>query len=404
MHARRHSSLIPAIENGSPVRQDYLVFGAPKIEQSEIDEVVDSIRSGWIGTGPKVGRFQSMFSEYTGAEHAIALHSCTAALQLTLIAAGVKSGDEVIVPSMTFCATANAVIHAGAKPVFVDCESGTMNISSKAIEAAITPRTKAVIPVHMAGRPCRMDEISALAKKNNLLVIEDAAHAIEGVCQGNKIGVISDASCFSFYVTKNLVTGEGGMVTTSNDEWAATIEVLALHGLSKGAWSRYSDEGYKHYEVTAPGFKANMMDLQAAFGIHQLPRIEQYLKRREEIWQRYDEAFGDLPATIPAPVRKGDRHARHLYTLLLDLDALRVNRDHILQALHCENIGAGIHFVGLHLQPYYKEAFGCRAADFPAATNISERTISLPLSARLSDHDVDDVIEAVHKVLKYYMI
>lgn len=394
--------MIPAIESGVPVRRNYLVFGSPRIEQAEIDEVVDSIRSGWIGTGPKVARFEDMFRKYAGAEYAVALHSCTAALHLSLLAAGVGPGDEVIVPSMTFCATANAVIHCGATPVFTDVDCQTMNMTPELVESAITKQTKAMIPVHMAGRPCEMDRIQALAKDRGLIVIEDAAHAIEAVCQGEKIGSISDATCFSFYVTKNLVTGEGGMVTTAREAWAEKIETMALHGLSRGAWKRYSDDGFRHYQVTTAGFKANMMDLQAAFGIHQLPRIEKYLKRREQVWRQYDEAFADLPVHLPVPVRPGDRHARHLYTLLLDLDALRVDRDYVMQALHAENIGAGIHFIGLHLHPYYRENLDIDPSAFPHSTWISGRTISLPLSAKLTDNDVADVIAAVRKVLGFY--
>ncbi len=391
-----------AYDNAPPVREHYLVFGSPMIEQAEIDEVVDSLRSGWIGTGPKVARFEDMFRTYTRSDHAVALHSCTAALHLTMLAAGIGPGDEVIVPSMTFCATANAVIHAGARPVFVDVDRETMNMTPASIEQAVTERTKAVIPVHMAGRPCEMERIVPLARAHGLVVIEDAAHAIEAGCQGRKIGSISDATCFSFYVTKNLVTGEGGMVTTRHRDWAEKVQMLALHGLSRGAWRRYSDEGFRHYQVLAPGYKANMMDLQAAMGLHQLPRLERYLQRRRQIWERYNAAFADLPVHLPAPVRAGDVHARHLYTLLLDLDALRCSRDQFMQALHQENIGTGIHFIGLHLHPYYRDTYGLDASDFPHATWISERTLSLPLSARLADRDVDDVIEAVHKVFRYY--
>jgi dTDP-4-amino-4,6-dideoxygalactose transaminase len=233
-------------------------------------------------------------------------------------------------------------------------------------------------------------------------VIEDAAHATEAVCQGEKIGAIADATCFSFYVTKNLVTGEGGMLTTPHEDWAETIRMLGLHGMSKDAWKRYSAEGFKHYQVMAPGYKYNMMDLQAAIGIHQLPRLPQYLQRREAIWRQYDEAFATLPVIVPAPVRAGDVHARHLYTLLLDLDALSVDRDHIMQALYEANIGTGIHFLGLHLHPYYQQTYHYKAIDFPSATWISERTLSLPLSARLTDEDVADVIEAVSHVLTHY--
>jgi len=394
--------LKPAIKGGEPVRTEFLVFGAPMIEEPEIAEVVSTLRSGWIGTGPRVQRFEKMFQGYCKARHALALNSCTAALHLSMIAAGVKAGDEVIVPDMTFCATANAVLHTGAKPVFVDVDRKTMNITPEAIEQAMTSHTKAVIPVHMAGRPCTMDDILPIARERGLFVIEDAAHAIEAACQGKKIGSIGDATCFSFYVTKNLVTGEGGMVTTTHDDWADKIQVMGLHGLSRGAWKRYSDEGFKHYQVIAPGFKANMTDMQASLGIHQLPRLPRYLKRREAIWQRYDEAFADLPVILPVPVRNGDVHARHLYTLLLNLDALRVDRDTVMQALHAENIGTGIHFLGLHQHPYYKSMMDFSPEAFPNAAWIAERTLSLPLSARLSDNDVDDVIEAVCKVLMYF--
>jgi dTDP-4-amino-4,6-dideoxygalactose transaminase len=385
-----------------PTRKELLIFGSPMIEEDEIQEVVATLRSGWLGTGPKVARFETLFRDYTGAPHALGLHSCTAALHLALLAGGIGPGDEVIAPAMTFCATANVIVHAGARPVLVDADRVSMNCTAAAIEAAITDKTRAIIPVHMAGRPCAMDEIMALARHYNLLVIEDAAHATEAVCQGEKIGAIADATCFSFYVTKNLVTGEGGMLTTPHEDWAETIRMLGLHGMSKDAWKRYSAEGFKHYQVMAPGYKYNMMDLQAAIGIHQLPRLPQYLQRREAIWRQYDEAFATLPAIVPAPVRAGDVHARHLYTLLLDLDALSVDRDHIMQALYEANIGTGIHFLGLHLHPYYQQTYHYKAIDFPSATWISERTLSLPLSARLTDEDVADVIEAVSHVLTHY--
>jgi dTDP-4-amino-4,6-dideoxygalactose transaminase len=386
----------------TPTRKELLIFGSPMIEEDEIQEVVDTLRSGWLGTGPKVARFEALFRDYTGAPHALGLHSCTAALHLALLAGGIGPGDEVIAPTMTFCATANVIVHAGARPVLVDVDRVSMNCTAAVIEAAITDHTKAIIPVHMAGRPCAMDEIMAVARHHNLLVIEDAAHATEAVCQGEKIGAIADATCFSFYVTKNLVTGEGGMLTTPHEDWAETIRMLGLHGMSKDAWKRYSAEGFKHYQVMAPGYKYNMMDLQAAIGIHQLPRLPQYLQRREAIWHQYDEAFATLPVLVPEPVRAGDVHARHLYTLLLDLDALSVDRDHIMQALYEANIGTGIHFLGLHLHPYYQQTYHYKAIDFPNATWISERTLSLPLSARLTDEDVADVIEAVSHVLTHY--
>lgn len=380
-------------------RKDFLVFGSPLIEQAEIDEVVATLRSGWIGTGPKVGRFEQLMCEYTGAKFARAQNSCTAGMHLCLLAAGVGTGDQVITSPMTFCATANVVIHAGAVPVFVDTEKDSMNIDPELIERAITPKTKAIIPVHMAGRPCDMDTIMGIASKHNLVVIEDAAHALGAEYAGQKIGNIGHLTCFSFYVTKNVVTAEGGMVTTNDAKWAEQIEIMGLHGLSAGAWSRYTDKGFKHYQVIAPGYKYNMTDIQASLGIHQLGRIEKYLKRREEIWRRYDEAFADLPVILPAAVEPNTRHARHLYTLLLDTERLNITRDEFLQSLYEENIGAGIHFVSLHLHEYYRNLSGHEPDDFPNAKYISDRTVSIPFSAKLSDEDVEDVIAAVKKVL-----
>jgi len=384
------------------MRKQFLIFGSPKIEQEEIDEVVDSLKSGWISTGPKVAKFEKGFREYIGARHALALNSCTAGLHLSMIVAGLKPGDEVITTPMTFGATANSILHCGASPVFIDIDRSSMNIDADRIEEKITPKTRAILPVHFAGRPCNMKKIKEIAHKHRLIVIEDAAHALEAVYHGEKIGTLSDLTVFSFYVTKNLVTGEGGMITTDNDTYAEKIQTYALHGMSKGAWKRYSDEGFKHYQIVYPGFKYNMMDIQAALGIHQLQRIEHYLTRREEIWQRYDEAFKNLPLEIPPPPEENTRHARHLYTILLRLEELNADRDTIQQALHEENIGTGIHFIALHLHPYYQETFGYKSGDFPNAEYVSERTISLPLSARLTDEDVNDVIEAVIKVVKKY--
>jgi dTDP-4-amino-4,6-dideoxygalactose transaminase len=383
----------------SPVRKEFLVFGSPALEEAEIQEVVATLRSGWIGTGPKVARFEEEFRRYIGAPHALALNSCTAALHLAMIAAGVGPGDEVVTTPHTFAATANAIVHTGATPVFVDVDVRTQNMDPARLEAAITPRTKAILPVHFAGRPCDMDAILTIARRHGLVVIEDAAHATEAVYHGRHVGTLGDAACFSFYVTKNLVTGEGGMVTTARADWAEKVQTYGLHGLSKGAWKRYSDEGFVHYQVLFPGFKYNMTDMQAALGIHQLARLEQNAVRRMAVWQRYDEAFADLPVVTPAPEEPGTRHARHLYTLLLDLEHLRIGRDAVLDALKAEGIGTGIHFISLHLHPYYRDRFGFAAEAFPGALHLSRRTLSLPLSARLSDGDVEDVIQAVRKVL-----
>ena len=384
------------------MRKDFLVFGSPRIEQAEIDEVVDSLKSGWISTGPKVARFEKLFKGYIGTNHALALNSCTAGLHLSMIVAGLQDGDEVITTPMTFGATANAIMHSRATPVFADIELPTMNIDPENIEEKITDKTRVIVPVHFAGRPCNMKRIKEIAQKHNLIIIEDAAHALEATYHGQKIGTIGDLSVFSFYVTKNLVTGEGGMITTDNNTYAEMIQTYALHGMSKGAWKRYSDEGFKHYQIVYPGFKYNMMDIQAALGIHQLPQVGSYLKRREEIWHRYDEAFKQLPLDSPLPPEDNTTHARHLYTVLLRLEELTADRDTIQQALFENNIGTGIHFIALHLHPYYQEHFGYKRGDFPNAEFISDRTISLPLSAKLTDQDVTDVIEAVTKVLTHY--
>ena len=381
------------------MKKKFLVFGQPKIEQPEIDEVVDSLKSGWIGTGPKVHKFEEMFKEYKQTKHAMALYSCTAALHLSLLAIGIKSQEEIIVPTMTFASTANTVVHVGAVPVFADCEKDTMNIDPKDIERKITAKTKAIIPVHFAGRPCNMDAIMDIAKRHNLKVIEDCAHAIETEYHGKKAGTFGDLGCFSFYVTKNIVTGEGGMAITSNEDYANIIKIMGLHGMSKDAWKRFSDSGYKHYQVLYAGYKYNMMDIQAAIGIHQLPRVDKYWERRQEIWNQYNEAFNDLPVFIPAAIEPNTRHAYHLYTLLLDIDKLNITRDEFLNEMTKKNIGVGVHYIALHLNPYYQQNFGYKQGDFPNAEWISDRTVSLPFSAKLTDEDVEDVVDTVRGII-----
>ena len=381
-------------------RESYLVFGSPLIEEPEVQEVVDTLRSGWLGTGPRVAKFEDIFKEYAGAKFAMALNSCTAGLHLAMVVSGLRLGDEVITTPLTFASTANAIIHTGATPVFVDVEKETMNIDPEKIEEVITPRTRAIIPVHFAGRPCNMDAIMDIAQKHDLLVIEDAAHCIEGWYKGKKVGNIGEMTCFSFYVTKNIVTGEGGMVTTNKEVWADKIKMYGLHGLSKDAWRRYSDEGFVHYQVIFPGYKYNMMDIQASLGLHQMKRIDKYLKRREQIWETYNKAFSSLPAICPPEPEKDTIHARHLYTLLLDTDRIKKTRDEVQQELHESNIGTGIHFISLHLHDYYRKTYGFKPTDFLNAKFISDRTISLPLSAKLADEDVEEVIKAVLEVLR----
>jgi dTDP-4-amino-4,6-dideoxygalactose transaminase len=381
------------------MRKDFLVFGSPRIEQPEIDEVVASLKSGWLGTGPKVARFEEDFKNYKGAPYAAAVNSCTAALHLSMLAAVLKPGDEVITTAMTFCATVNAIIHARATPVLADIDSATMNIDPEQIKAKITSKTRAILPVHFAGRACDMDAIMDIAKRHSLKVIEDCAHAIETEYHGEKAGAFGDFGCFSFYVTKNVTTGEGGMVLTKREEDAARIKTLALHGMSKDAWKRFSDEGYKHYQVVECGFKYNMMDIQAAIGIHQLKRIESYWQRRQQIWQRYNEAFADLRIGLPADPEPQTRHAYHLHTILIDEEKCGISRDAFLNAMTAQNIGVGVHYLSIPEHPYYQNTFGWRPEDYPNAMQAGRQTVSLPLSAKLTDEDVDDVVLAVRNIL-----
>ncbi|HET8701403.1 MAG TPA: DegT/DnrJ/EryC1/StrS family aminotransferase [Nitrococcus sp.] len=387
-------------KTASPIRsrENFLVFGAPLIEQAEIREVVASMESGWLGTGPKVARFERDFAAYKGVAHAVAVNSCTAALHLSILAAGIGPGDEVITTPLTFCATANAVLHAGATPVLADIDPVTMNIDPQRVAERITSRTRAILPVHFAGRPCDMDALCALAAARELILIEDCAHAIETEYHGRKTGTFGAFGCFSFYVTKNVITGEGGIVVTEAEDAAARLKVLALHGMSKDAWKRFGDEGYKHYQVVECGYKYNMMDLQAAIGIHQLERVERCWRQREHIWNRYDEAFADLPVGLPAPPASATRHGRHLYTLLIDEAQAGLSRDAFLDAMNWHNIGVGVHYLSLPEHPYYQRTLGWRPEDTPNATRIGRQTVSLPLSARLTDADVDDVIRAVRSL------
>jgi len=382
------------------VRDKFLVFGAPLIEEAEIDEVVASMRSGWLGTGPKVARFESEFARYLGVDQAVAVNSCTAALHLSILAAGVKPGDEVITTALTFCATVNAIIHAGATPVLVDVDPATMNLDPDQVRDRLTPRTRAVVPVHFAGRPCDMAAISEIAAGRGLKVIEDCAHAIETEYRGRKAGTFGDFGCWSFYVTKNVAAGEGGMVVARRPEDAARIKVLALHGMSQDAWKRFGDEGFKHYQVIECGFKYNMMDIQAAIGLHQLARVEALWPRRRELWERYNAAFAGLPVGRPADPEPDTRHAYHLYTLLVDGARTGITRDRFLDAMTARKIGVGVHYMSVPEHPYYQRAFGWKPENYPHAMRIGRQTVSLPLSAKLTDEDADDVVAAVRDIVR----
>ena len=374
------------------------MFGAPDIREEEIAEVDAVMRSGWLGTGPRVARFENAFAAYRGCRNAVAVNSCTAALHLSMLASNVGPGDEVITTAMTFCATVNAIVHTGATPVLVDIDPETLNIDPAALDAAITPRTKAVLVVHFAGRPCAMDVIMSLAEANNLKVIEDCALAIETEYQGKAVGTFGDFGCFSFYVTKSLVTVEGGMVLAQREADAGRIKVLAMHGMSQDAWRRYSDDGYRHYQVVECGFKYNMTDMQAAIGIHQLARIAENWLRRERIWQRYMDAFSHLPLGLPAPIERNTRHAYHLFTVRIDDRRVGIDRDEFMRRLTQRNIGVGVHYLSIPEHRVYRERFGWSSGDFPEAWRFGQETLSLPLSAGLSDDDVEDVITAVREI------
>jgi dTDP-4-amino-4,6-dideoxygalactose transaminase len=329
-----------------------------------------------------------------------ALNSCTAALHLSLLAAGLRPGDEVITSALTFCATVNAVLHAGATPVLADVDPRTMNLDPEDVARKVTARTRALLPVHFAGRPCDMDALMAIAKRHDLVVIEDCAHAIETEWRGRHAGTIGDFGCFSFYVTKNVATGEGGMVVNRREEDASRIRILGLHGMSKDAWKRFGDEGFKHYQVVECGFKYNMMDLQAAIGLHQLARVESLWPRRRRLWERYNAAFAGLPVGLPADPEPDTRHAYHLYTLLVDGERSGITRDGFLDAMTARKIGVGVHYLSVPEHPYYQKAFGWKPEEYPHAMRIGRQTVSLPLSARLTDEDAADVVAAVRDIVR----
>ena len=381
------------------MRDSYLVFGQPLIEPPEIEEVVKSMQAAWLGTGPKAAEFERRVAAYKGVPHAVALNSCSAGLHLACLVLGLEPGDEVITTPMTFCATINAIVHAGATPVLADVDPDSMNLDPEAVRQAITARTKAILPVHFAGRPCAMDELLAIARQHDLRIIEDCAHAIETEYRGQKAGTIGDLGVLSFYSTKNIVTGEGGMVLTRDATLAKRTKMMGLHGMSSDAWKRFSDDGYRHYDVEEFGFKYNMMDLQAAIGMHQIERVEAYWQRRQVVWNRYLDAFADLPIRTPTPWPQDERHALHLFTIQVSEAEAGISRDRMLLALHQQNIGTGVHYRAVPDLKVYRERFGWNSAQFPHAKAIGDQTLSLPLSAKLSDQDVEDVIEAVTRIL-----
>lgn len=381
-------------------RKTFLPFALPLIEKEECEEVIKTLNSGWITTGPQAQRFEEKFKEYIGVRHAMAVNSCTAGLHLGLAALGIKAGDEVITSPFTFCSTAHVIVHLNATPIFADIEIDTRNIDPSEILKKITPRTKAILPVHYAGHPCEMEKIQQIAREYNLKIIEDAAHAVAAEYRGKKVGCLGDIASFSFYATKNLTTGEGGMVATNDDELAERIRLLSLHGISRDAWQRYERGGSWYYEVLYPGFKYNMSDIQAALGLHQLAKLERFQRIREKYAQIYNEAFADIPEIEIPSARNYIKHAWHLYTILIKPEKLTIDRNKFIELLQAENIGTSVHFIPLHLQPFYRDSLGYKQGDFPKTEYIYDRIISLPLYPKMTEEDVTDVIRAVKNTVK----
>ena len=382
-------------------RSDFLLFSPPSIGQEEMDEVADTLRSGWITTGPKTRQFEAAFRNRVEAADALGLNSCTAGLHIGLLALGVRPGDEVITTPMTFCACANVIEHLGATPRFADVEPDTLNLDPAAVEAAVGPRTRAILPVHYAGHPADLDSLNDVAARHGLAVIEDAAHAIPARYKGRMIGSGPNPAAFSFYATKNLTTGEGGMLTGS-PEFLARARKLALHGMSRDAWKRYGPSGSWFYEVEEPGFKYNMTDIQAAMGLAQLRKLDRFQARRREVVAAYNLGFRDLEA-VETPVERPEvEHAWHLYVLRLRSGALRIGRDQFIRELTARNIGTSVHFIPVHLHPYYREKYRFEPNQFPIAYAAYQRLVSLPLHPMLGDGDVSDVVTAVRDVVRKF--
>lgn len=380
----------------------WIPFHTPSIGEEEIAAVGETLRSGWLTTGSRVREFEEQFARRVGAKYAVATNSGTAALHIALEALGVGAGDEVMVPTMTFAATAEVVHYLGAKPVLIDCESVTLNLDLNALDRAITSRTKAIVPVHFGGHPCEMDQIRDLAQRHQLAVVEDAAHAFQAQYRDRQIGGISDVTCFSFYATKSLTTGEGGMATTDNAARANHMRCMTLHGITKDAWNRYTAAGSWFYEIQFPGFKYNMTDIAAAIGLVQLEKSDQFLIARTEIAAMYSAAFADLPELHCPRAETHVDHAWHLYVIQLELSRLRISRNEFIDALKKENVGASVHFIPLHLHPYYRKTFGYRSEDFPQASAVFDRIVSLPIYPKMAREDVQTVIRAVLTVVAQY--
>ena len=390
------------------MRDTFLPFALPDTDEVELAHIKEALESGWVTTGPKVRQFESEFAAIVGARHAVAVNSCTAAMHLALEAIGLQQGDEVITTPYTFAATAEVIRYFGARPVFVDVEARCFNIRPDLIEAAITSRTRAIIPVHVAGLAAEIDAIDAIAAKHGLAVIEDAAHAFLSGYKGRLVGSPSPADglqhavCFSFYATKSITTGEGGMICTDDDALAQRCRIMSLHGLSRDAWKRYDSQGSWYYEIVAPGYKYNMTDIAAAMGLAQLGKAERMCQRRTHIAQMYTEAFKDVAALQVPPDRSDSQHSWHLYMLRLHLDRWSIDRGRVIEELQKRGIGASVHFIPLHIHPYYQDTYDYQPHDFPTAHAEYQRELSLPIYSKMTDQDARDVITAVLDVVQQY--
>ena len=382
------------------MRDTFLPFARPSIGDAEIAELVATLKSGWITTGPRVEKFTAAFLEYVGGRYGVPVSSATAGLHVALLALGVGPGDEVITTPMTFVATLNTIVHSGATPVLADIDAATLNIRVEEIEKKISARTKAIVPVHYVGQPADLDPILELAAERNIAVMEDAAHAVGAEYKGRKIGSFPTTSVFSFHPNKNMTTGEGGMIVTDDEAVFEKASLLKFHGMDKESWKRFAKSGSPRYDVALPGFKYNMMDIQAALGLHQLPRLDGFIAERARLAARYDEAFANLPGLIrPQRVAYPIRHAWHLYAPLVDVDRLRIDRDRFMEELKMRNIGSGLHYSAAHEFSYYASRFGWKPEDYPEAHFVSERIVSLPFFPGLSDADQDEVVDSVREIL-----
>lgn len=383
------------------MRRNFLPFSPPAIGEEEIAEVVDSLRSDWITTGPKVNRFENEFASFVGAEAALAVFSCTDAMLIGLASLGAEAGDEVITTPMTFCSTAHVIEQVGGKAILVDVEEDTLNINPKLVEKAISPHTKGILPVHLYGHPCELNELRDLSIDKDLFLLEDAAHAIPSKYRGKMVGAENSKVAFSFYATKNMTTAEGGMLV-GNREFIKQARLWSLHGMSRDAYNRYSAEGSWYYEVVLPGFKCNMTDIQAAIGIHQLQKLPKFQERRREIVERYNNAFSQMPEIKIPKEKPYVESAWHIYAIRLNLEMLTIDRNRFIEELKLRNISSSVHFIPVHLHPYYRDKYGYKPEDFPVAYMNYKKLVSLPLYLRLTDKDVDDVIEAVADIIKKY--